>query len=136
MPADATLYLSQKAFVRRGADVLVLHDPDAGLDFPGGKLQDGETDLALALRREVREETGLEIEVGPPFVVWLDTAHRMTIRTGKAVLLVGYACRCEAGEVRLSDEHDGFRWIGAADPAELDDGSSYFAALARFFARG
>ena len=104
MRPDVTLYVSQKAFIRRGAEALVLHDPIAGLDFPGGKLQDGETDLALALRREVSEETGLDVEIGAPFVVWLDTAHPISARTGKAVLLVGYACRCDAGEVRLSDE--------------------------------
>jgi A/G-specific adenine glycosylase len=32
-------------------------------EFPGGKRQDGET-LPVCLRREVREELGIEIEVG------------------------------------------------------------------------
>jgi 8-oxo-dGTP pyrophosphatase MutT (NUDIX family) len=34
------------------------------LDLPGRRIDDGESDLEEALRREVREETGVEIDVG------------------------------------------------------------------------
>jgi A/G-specific adenine glycosylase len=36
-------------------------------EFPGGKQQPGET-LAECLRREIEEELGVEIEVGPPII--------------------------------------------------------------------
>jgi 8-oxo-dGTP diphosphatase len=129
MKPDVTLYVSQKALVRKGRQVLLLNDPDLGLDFPGGKLQDGEVDLIAALRREVREETGLEIEVEAPFAVWLDDCHRLALQTGKPVLVIGYRCQYVAGEVGLSAEHDGWRWIDRASLMEVDDGSSYFAVL-------
>lgn len=136
MPPDALLYLSQKAFVRRGDEVLILNQPQWGLDFPGGKLQAGEGDLAAALRREVVEETGLDIEVGPAFVTWLDDLHPLFAKTGTPVLLVGHRCRWVAGEVRLSEEHDGWRWIGRDQWREVDDGSTYAAALGAYFADG
>ncbi|MBS0412331.1 MAG: NUDIX domain-containing protein [Proteobacteria bacterium] len=135
MTADAVVYLSQKAFVRRGDELLILNQPRWGLDFPGGKLQVGEGDLTAALRREVAEETGLDIEVGPAFITWLDDVHPLYVKTGTPVLLVGHRCRWTAGEVRLSEEHDGWRWIGPGLFHEVDDGSTYAAALQACFAR-
>ena len=45
--------------IRRG------HAPSLGLwSLPGGRVESGETD-ADAVRREVAEETGLDVEVGP-----------------------------------------------------------------------
>jgi 8-oxo-dGTP diphosphatase len=130
---DALLYVSQKAFIRDRGRVLTLNDPGFGLDFPGGKLQDGETDLVAALRREVEEETSLEIDIGSPFVTWLDPRHPFVRLTGRAVLLVGYRCRLMSGTVRLSAEHDAYRWIEAAEIGEIDDGSTYAAALRTYF---
>ncbi len=73
MKEDAQFYVVQKTFIRKGNEVLVLGDPEEGLDYPGGKIQEGEIDPAQSLKREVREETGLEIEVGDPFVTWTNT---------------------------------------------------------------
>ena len=70
MKEDALFYIGQKAFIEKDGSILVLKNLNEGLDFPGGKIQIGELDLPEALRREVREETSLEIEVGEPFVVW------------------------------------------------------------------
>jgi hypothetical protein len=33
----------------------------------------------------------------------------------------------------LSEEHDGYRWVSAADYGALDDGRPHFAALRRCF---
>jgi ADP-ribose pyrophosphatase YjhB (NUDIX family) len=56
------------AFIFDGPRVLVIQrgtPPGAGLwSVPGGKLEANET-LAQAVAREVREETGLVVEVGP-----------------------------------------------------------------------
>lgn len=126
---DALLYVAQKAFVQRGATVLILNDPNYGLDFPGGKIQQGELDLTASLRREVLEETGLEIEVGHPCVTWIDPLHPMAVRTGVPVLLIGYRCQHTGGEVRLSDEHDGFTWMLLEEAARVPLESGYHAAL-------
>lgn len=56
------------AFVFEDGRVLLIergHAPGAGLwTVPGGRQEPGET-LAQAVAREVREETGLVVEVGP-----------------------------------------------------------------------
>jgi 8-oxo-dGTP diphosphatase len=129
MRPDARIYVGLKAFIAKESKVLLLNDPNYGLDLPGGKIQEGEMDLTGALRREVDEETGLAIEVGRPFVTWFDPIHPVFVQTGVPVLLIGYGCRHVAGDVRLSEEHDAYRWIDLAEIDDVEDGSNYFAAL-------
>ena len=57
------------AVVRRGSAILVTRRPDrpgrpGQWEFPGGKVEPGEGEAA-ALAREIREELGCELEVGP-----------------------------------------------------------------------
>lgn len=62
------------AILRRGERVLLTRRPANGLlgglwEFPGGKQEAGES-LPECLRREIREELGVEIEVGEPLGVY------------------------------------------------------------------
>lgn len=57
------------AVVRRGDEILVTRRPDrpgrpGQWEFPGGKVEPGESEPE-ALRREIAEELGCAIEVGP-----------------------------------------------------------------------
>lgn len=77
---------------------------------PGGKPDPGER-LDESLRREVREETGLEVELcRPAGTAMMELADR------KIAYLI-MLCRIQEGAVRLSDEHSDFMWI---DPMETD----------------
>lgn len=133
MKEDALLYVVQKAFIRKNDEILVLNDPEEGLDFPGGKIQEGEGSLAESLKREVREETGLEIIIGEPFVTWTEvfpSNHRLA---GHRVVLIGYRCEYKSGEVQVSEEHDNFRWVTKDTYSEVNDGTSYFGILEKYF---
>ena len=133
MKEDQIFYVGQKAFIRKGNDVLVLKDPKEGLDFPGGKIQEGESDLHEALKREVREEAGIGIRVGKPFVAWMNSFPAHHRFAGKKVYLVGYECEYVSGEVTMSHEHSGFRWVNEDDFHEVDDGTAYFKILEGYF---
>ena len=133
MKEDALFYVGQKAFIKKGDEILVLGDPTEGLDFPGGKIQEGEEDLIEALKREVREETGLEIEAGAPFITWVNTFPAHHRLAGKKVYLVGYKCEYVSGEVTQSDEHDKFRWVTKDNFKEVDDGTTWFEVLKKYF---
>jgi len=73
-------------------------------EFPGGKLEFAEPPEA-GLAREVKEELGIEIEVGDPF-------HVVNVaRTPEsAVLVVFYWCRWTGGEIQLLDAGD-VAWV-------------------------
>lgn len=133
MKDDALLYVVLKAFIRKGDQVLVLNDPIEGLDFPGGKMQEGEADLSVSLQREVSEETGLEIKVGEPFATWTEvfpSDHRLA---GHRVVLIGYRCEYVSGDVQISEEHDKATWVTKDNYSTVDDSTSYFDILGKYF---
>lgn len=130
---DEIFYVGQKAFIEKDGEVLVISDPNEGLDYPGGKIQVHEMDLVESLKREVREETSLEIEVGEPFATWINTfpsSHRFA---GKKVFLIAYRCKYISREVKLSHEHDNFRWVTIENYNEVNDGTSFFEILKKYF---
>ena len=105
------LGVAAKAIVRDQAGRILLikrdeHSPtDPGCwDLPGGKMDHGET-LAETLVREAREETGLEIDVGPVVHICHFTKEPFW------VTCVTFACELVSGKVRLSNEHGDFAWI-------------------------
>lgn len=64
VPADTPVNLRCSVILTRGSEVLLIHRLGDGSDdwvLPGGRPRPNETTAACA-RREVREETGLEIE--------------------------------------------------------------------------
>ena len=117
MKKDALFCVGQKAFIEKDGKILILHDPVEGLDFPGGKIQEGEAidgdalSLFCSLQREVREETNLEIEIGDPFSVWYHEFFKNSRNFGKVVYLVASKCKYISGELKLSDEHNSFHWV-------------------------
>ena len=139
MKDDALFCVGQKAFIEKDGKVLVLFDPTHGLDFPGGKIQEGEAksgdteSLVRALQREVMEETGLLIEVSDPFAVWYHVFPSNHRNSGKVVYLVAFRCEYVSGEVKLSNEHNNFRWLNKDDYKEVDDRSNYFDVLRKYF---
>ena len=45
MSQDQLFFVGQKAFIVRDGKVLVLFNPEGKIDFPGGKIQEGEEDF-------------------------------------------------------------------------------------------
>ncbi len=86
--------------------------------IPGGKIKWGESSEA-ALRREIREETNLEID-RIRFVLVQDCIHSQEFYRDAHFILLNYTCAAvEPGAVKLNEEAREFRWLPLAEAAQL-----------------
>jgi 8-oxo-dGTP diphosphatase len=101
----------------------------------GGRLKQFE-EPEEALWREVREETGLEIEIIRPISVFhLFHGER---NAGNELIIITYWCRSPSDHVVLSPEHSEYRWLPPEEALRLaehegvrKDCAAFLAALAR-----
>jgi 8-oxo-dGTP diphosphatase len=104
--------------VRHGEVLLVrrAHPPLAGeWSLPGGVLEVGEK-LRDGVAREVREETGLEVEAGPVLDVIDSIFPDAEGRTQYHYVLVDYLCRLRSGDAVAASDAAELRW---ARPEQL-----------------
>jgi 8-oxo-dGTP diphosphatase len=80
-------------------------NPPKTLVPPGGRLHLDE-DPVIGVKREVREETGMEIEIIGVAHTWFG---RIT-NESEPLLAVNYIAHTNTNEPRLSDEHSEFVW--------------------------
>jgi 8-oxo-dGTP diphosphatase len=100
------------------------HEPGAGLwSIPGGRIEPGETD-AEALVREMLEETGLAVMVGP-----LIGRVRRPGLDGAVIDIRDYAATVTGGTLRPGDDAADARWVKAADLDSLEITEGLLEAL-------
>jgi len=77
---------------------------------PGGVLELNET-IHDGLRREIREETGLDIEPGPLTGVYKNMP--------RGIIALVFRCKITGGQLAANNEATAFRWAERADIRQL-----------------
>jgi 8-oxo-dGTP diphosphatase len=130
-----TVIVSAAVLIEQGRVLLTQRKSGTHLagawEFPGGKVEPGE-DPRDALRRELREEVGVEVSVGEIVDV---TFHRYE-EAEKAVILLFFEARREpgSGEPRALDVA-AVRWAAAGDLCERDFPPADVAVLRKVAAK-
>lgn len=137
---------AQKAFIWDGERLLLVrkssddpHNPGRW-EVPGGRMEFGE-DVDVHLAREVAEETGIEVDAGPPFHIWqwVMTDIRPDSDDEIQVIAVARSCAPLSSEISESGrEATDFlgetRWVALSDVATMELIPSLRPAMALFVA--
>lgn len=98
-------------------------------ELPSGKVEPGET-LIGALKREVKEETGLAIKTVQAYLGSFDYQSG----SGKPTRQFNYSAKIFPGKLKLSPmEHDTYQWIGPEKKDVLDISEAVSKVLGTFW---
>ena len=80
-------------------------------EFPGGKIEPGET-AETCIRREIREELGMEIAVGPVLTVM---EHDYGVKYVRVTFFLAVS-----DDAPTAKDHQGFRWVTPEEIGSVD----------------
>ena len=132
IPKKTYALVGQKAIISNSENkILVLQRSErSGLggkwSLPGGALEHQEEPFE-AIQREINEETQLAVKDLKPFHIKSNLNNE-----GDFVVIIGYSCKKESGEVELNWEHDNFIWLTKEDALLLDltdDGRTFIESF-------
>ncbi|HZG15714.1 MAG TPA: NUDIX domain-containing protein [Candidatus Bathyarchaeia archaeon] len=83
-------------------------------NFPGGRMEAGEEILSAA-RREVREETGLDVELTGTTGIYTFTSS-----AGNQVILFHFIARITSGVLHMEEEIIDSKWAKVSDLVNVD----------------
>jgi mutator protein MutT len=120
-PTPNSVKVAVSALVQdeQGRILLIRRSDNGKYSVPGGGLEAGET-VAQAVVREVREETGIDVEVTELVGVFSNPEHVIAYDNGEVRQEFSICFRAQpiGGELRTSEESTEVEWVR---PSELSD---------------
>ena|SRR5579884_2146112 len=120
----------------RGRILLARRRDNSLWTIPGGAMDPGEF-IAETARREVKEETGLDVEVVSLVGVYSDPGHVIEYTDGEVrqEFSVCFACRLVGGELDAGDEMHDAAFFAADEIERIDVHPSIRLRIQHFFGR-
>lgn len=111
---------AKAAIMNSSGKVLIMREAPTGKNnvkvgqwgLIGGRIEPHET-FMQGLKREVREETSLDVDIMRPLYVgeWHPVIHGQQYK----IIAVFMLCKAQSDQVRSSPEHDLYEWINPKD---------------------
>lgn len=107
--------------INENDEVLMIKTQKAGWTFPGGQVEVGEN-VIHAVKREVFEETGVDIEVGEVFCISSNTGKYPGYHGIKEIptkIMLDFLCKARSGTPKPSEENSESVYVSKARALEL-----------------
>lgn len=107
--------------INKNDEILMVKTYNAGWVFPGGQVEVGEN-VIDAVKREVMEETGVDIDVGEVFCISSNTGKHPGYNGIKEVptkIMLDFICKAKSGTPRPSDENSESIYVSKDKALEL-----------------
>jgi mutator protein MutT len=131
-------FLGVGALIFEGRNILLVErakEPLKGYwSIPGGIVEAGEK-LEDAVRREVREETGLEIEPLAMFEIFERIMPDADARPEYHYVLIDYVCRVVGGQLGAASDVSKAAWVSEQNLREYRLTEGTLAVIERAFAK-
>lgn len=100
--------------------------------LPGGRINSGEP-WRQGLKREVREETGLDVEIGQ--IIGVEEWFPVIQGQKHHIVAMFFLCKPVTDDVTLSDEHSDYEWVMPKDLISYDIVEQENNILKQFFSK-
>ncbi len=114
--------IAVKALIKKEDSFLIVktkesekNDDLTGWETPGGRLEEGE-EIIIGLEREIKEETGLSVNILYPF-----NTFGLNMNQENALVGINYLAEYIGGNIKIDEnEHSRYRWATISEIKKLD----------------